>query len=94
MEPWSKLPGEEEEKERCPRAPLSSPQQTESTVILRRREEGQEGEERSVGEDQKSHRKLSQQEILEATVVASESTRQVWKQLSGQCNMSVHQWLC
>ena len=59
-------------------SPSSSPLQhhTEAEVILE--------DEKKAGVEPNSQQSLSQQEVLEAAIVASESARQVWKQLDGK----------
>lgn len=58
--------------------PSSSPLQchTEAEVTLE--------DEKKTGVEPNSQQSLSQQEVLEAAIVASESARQVWKQLDGK----------
>ena len=76
----SKLPEEEgkEQHATIPSPSFSSPLQrhTETEVTLE--------DEREAGVEPNSQQSLSQQEVLEAAIVASESARQVWKQLDGK----------
>ena len=79
--PLSKLPEEEEKEQHAPVpsfSPSSSPSQqhTETEITP--------GEGKEACVEPNSQQSLSQQEILEAAVVASESARQVWKQLDGK----------
>ena len=79
--PLSKLPEEEEKEQHTPVpsfSPSSSPSQqhTETEITP--------GEEKEACVEPNSQQSLSQQEILEAAVVASESARQVWKQRDGK----------
>ena len=79
--PLSKLP-EEEEKEQHTPVPSFSPSSSPSQQHTETEITPGEGKEACV--EPNSQQSLSQQEMLEAAVVASESARQVWKQRDGK----------
>ena len=78
-----KLP-EEEEKEQ--HGTIPSPSFSPSSSPLQRHTEAEVTleDEKKAGVEPNSQQSLSQQEVLEAAIVASESARQVWKQLDGK----------